>query len=196
MDKEHISMNHEEVDTREEDKNLLTQDEVNKLIAQQKSKAKDEAKKELEKEYQDELQAVKDRYESEREELRGKLGDKDKEEYDFKALSRKYDELKSRLEDSEAKNTALNTQITRAALKDKAIETLTEKGLPVSDKVLAFVVKNNAEDTLQAIDDMDAVLADEKKKYAQTEPPLAGGGFSKPAETLKGLSIFDDARQI
>ena len=57
----------------EAEQQTLTQEEVNRLIAQNKSKAKAQA----EKEYQKQMEDLKTQYENQLNEVKSKLGDKD-----------------------------------------------------------------------------------------------------------------------
>lgn len=111
--------------------------------------------------------------------LSGKELDKYKEE----EAKRKEDTYKQRIAELELENT-------RRDLKDQAIKTLSEKKLPVNDKLLSFVVKDTAEETLKAIDDMAELLSEQKNVNAATPPPRTGGGLGEP----KSKDVFTEAK--
>lgn len=167
----------------------ITKDEANRLISQNKSKAKEEA----EKSYQKQLDELTKQYEEQLDEATSKLGEKDKEEFDLAKAKRQLDELQKQLDGERLEKESLSTQIQRANMQEKAIEELTEKKLPVNETVLKFVVKNNAENTLQAIEDLSDLLAEEKNKYAQDEPPASSGGFNSDGKKSRKQS-FDQAK--
>ena len=73
----------------------LTQEEVNRLIAQNKSKAKAQA----EKEYQKQMDELKAQYESQLNEVKSKLGDKDREAFDLQTAKAEIAKLQQALDD-------------------------------------------------------------------------------------------------
>lgn len=114
------------------------------------------------------------------------LTGKELQEYKEQEAQRKIDEANAEIE-------RLKKENVKRDLRDQAIKTLSEKELPVTDKVLNFVVKDTAEDTLSAIDDISELLKEQKNKYAQTEPPVTSGGFNAKPEGSVG-SILDKAK--
>ena len=76
----------------------------------------------------------------------------------------------------------LQLEHTRRELKDEAIKTLSERKLPVTDRVLKFVVKDTAEETLSAIDDMSEIIKEIKNEFASSEAPMSSGGQSTQDE--------------
>lgn len=81
----------------------------------------------------------------------------------------------------------------KRALTDEAIKTLSKKQLPVSDLVLRFVVKDTADKTLQAIDDLSELVSGIKQDYAKSRPPLVSGGFSED-RTSSVDDVFSKAK--
>lgn len=162
----------------------LTQEEVNKLIAQNKAKAKEEAKKALEKEYEDKLQEEIDKAIK-----KSKLSKDERESYEEKEARIK---LQARAEELEKTNKELLGKITMQELKEKATATLKEKGVDPSEHNLKLVLRGNADETLEAIDLLANSLADQKKVLSQSEPPKTSGGFGKSDE--ENLSVFDKAK--
>ena len=142
---EQVETSTSEVET-ENEQQTLTQEEVNRLIAQNKSKAKAQAEKEYQKQM-DELQA---QYESQLNEVKSKLGDKDREAFDLQTAKAEIAKLQKALDDERNEKATLSEQITKATLKDKAIGLLSERNLPTNEAMLEMVVKDNAEDTVRS----------------------------------------------
>lgn len=89
----------------------------------------------------------------------------------FKQLSNDYDNLKKELE--------------KRDLRENAINTLKEKGIDYNNEVLNFVVKDNADDTLKAIDSFANIMSKQKQELSQTTPPrISGGGSSEKPQSL------------
>lgn len=169
----------------------LTKEEANRLIAQQKSKAKSEA----EKAYQEQIEELKNDYETQLSDVKSKLSDKDEEEFDLSKAQRELNALKEELATERQEKESLSSQIQRANMQERAVEELSEKGLPVNDKVLSFVVKDSADDTLEAIDDLAELFKEQKEEYAQTPPPLGSGGLGNSnTEQKSSKSILDEAK--
>lgn len=80
-------------------------------------------------------------------------------------------------------------------LTDEAIKSLSSRQLPVNDKVLAFVVKETADDTLQAIADFEAIISAIKAQYTQSEPPKTSSSFGGDERTSRA-DTFRQARII
>lgn len=80
-------------------------------------------------------------------------------------------------------------------LTDEAIKTLSGRKLPVNDKVLSFVVKDTADDTLKAIADFESIISEIKAEYTQSEPPAVSSSFGGSSSKGQG-DIFRDSRII
>ena len=117
------------------------------------------------------------------------LTGKELQEYKTKEKERELEQARAEIE-------ALRRDKTVRDMRDEAMRTLTERGLTVNDKVLNFVVKDNADDTLQAIDDIAELFKLQKEEFAQTKPPIIGGGFGAGDNGDKKTvnSILDKAR--
>lgn len=107
-----------------------------------------------------------------------------------------------RQKEAEAEKEALMAEIaglkkeqTKRELTDEAIKTLSKRKLPLDDKVLAFVVKETAEDTLQAIADFEAIISSIKAEYTQSEPPKMSSSFGGDNHTSRA-DTFRQARII
>lgn len=87
----------------------------------------------------------------------------------------------------------LQLEHTRRELKDEAIKTLSERKLPVTDRVLKFVVKDTADETLSAIDDMSEIIKEIKNEFASSEAPMASGGQSTQDVDTDIFKILDSA---
>ena len=183
----------EEVDTTasdvetETEQKTLTQEEVNRLIAQNKSKAKAQA----EKEYQKQMEDLKAQYENQLNEVKSKLGDKDREAFDLQTAKAEIAKLQKALDEERNQKATLSEQITKATLKDKAISLLSERNLPTNEAMLEMVVKDNAEDTVKAIEAMTTLLSEQRKASAVSTPPIKSGGLG--GETKTPTEIFRNA---
>lgn len=80
-------------------------------------------------------------------------------------------------------------------LTDEAIKSLSSRKLPVNDKVLSFVVKDTADDTLQAISDFESIISEIKAEYTQSEPPKMSSSFGGEYTKSRG-DIFRGSRII
>lgn len=89
----------------------------------------------------------------------------------------------------------LQLEHTRRELKDEAIKTLSERKLPVTDRVLKFVVKDTAEETLSAIDDMSEIIKEIKNEFASSEAPMASGRQSTQNVETDIYKILRQANQ-
>lgn len=103
-------------------------------------------------------------------------------------------EAQRKLDDAIAEKDRLQKELARRDLKDQAISTLSDKGLPIDEKVLHFVVKDTAEDTLAAIDDMAEIFRIQKEANAQTKPPKTSGGFGVTDKPQSVGNILDSAK--
>lgn len=81
-------------------------------------------------------------------------------------------------------------------LTDEAIKSLSGRKLPVNDKVLSFVVKDTADDTLQAISDFESIISEIKAEYTQSEPPKMSSSFGGESTTKSHGDIFRGSRII
>lgn len=89
----------------------------------------------------------------------------------------------------------LKKEQTKRELTDEAIKTLSGRKLPVNDKVLSFVVKDTADDTLKAIADFESIISEIKAEYTQSEPPAVSSSFGGSSSKSQG-DIFRDSRII
>lgn len=80
-------------------------------------------------------------------------------------------------------------------LTDEAIKSLSSRKLPVNDKVLSFVVKETADDTLNAISDFESIISAIKAEFTQSEPPRVSSSFGGSSTKSHG-DIFRDSRII
>ena len=183
---EQVETTASEVET-ETEQQTLTQEEVNRLIAQNKSKAKAQA----EKEYQKQMDELKAQYESQLTEVKSKLGDKDREAFDLQTAKAEIAKLQKALDEERNQKATLSEQITKATLKDKAIGLLSERKLPTNEAMLEMVVKDNAEDTVKAIEAMTTLLSEQRKAAAISTPPITSGGLG--GETQTATEIFRNA---
>jgi len=183
---EQVETTASEVET-EAEQQTLTQEEVNRLIAQNKSKAKAQA----EKEYQKQMDELKAQYESQLNEVKSKLGDKDREAFDLQTAKAEIAKLQQELDEERNQKATLSEQITKATLKDKAIGLLSERKLPTNEAMLEMVVKDNAEDTVKAIEAMTTLLSEQRKASAVSTPPIRTGGLG--GETQTPQEIFRNA---
>lgn len=164
-----------------EETKMLSQEEVNRLIAQAKSKAKDEAKKEMETTFDERVkQAVEEA------EKRSKMSAKELEELRQKDIQRQIEERDARIAELELENT-------RRELKDGAIEILSERKLPVNERVLKLVVKDTGEATETAISDLAEIIKEIKNEFASTTAPITSGGVGTNGMETDIFKILDDA---
>lgn len=103
---------------------------------------------------------------------------------------REAEQEKQKLQDRIAE---LEREQTRRELTDEAIKTLSTRKLPVNDKVLSFVVKDTAEDTLNAISDLEAIITEIKSEFTQTEAPKVSSNFNG-GESQSRADVFRSAR--
>ena len=162
---------------------LLSQEEVDRLIAQNKSKAKEEAQKE----YSEEMAKLKAAYETQLEEATSKLPDTDQSALELAKASRSIDELNGKLTKLQEENNKLTGEIKQSQLRDTAIETLTEKNLPVNDSVLGLVIRGTVEDTLKAIDAFNETLLTQQKQDAQSTAPKVGYTLGDATESRQDI---------
>lgn len=163
----------------------LTQEEVNKLIAQNKAKAKEEGKKEAELEYQQKLQEEIDKAIE-----KSKLSDDEKETYEEKEARKK---LEKQAETLAKENEELKAKINMQELREKATSTLKEKGVDPSERNLKLVLRDDTDSTLEAIDLLTDSLVEQKKELSKTKPPISSGGFGND-EDDSDEDIFEKAK--
>lgn len=163
----------EQVDTQEP---TVTVAEMKRRIAKEQSKFA-----ELE-------QSIDDRIKEAVEEAQkqAQLSGKELQKYKEQQAEQEKQKLLDKIEE-------LQLQNTRRELKDEAIKTLSERKMPVNDRVLDFVVKDTAEDTLKAIESMGEIIKDIKNEYATSEPPLTSGGIGNKNTETDIFKILDDA---
>ena len=93
------------------------------------------------------------------------------------------------------KITTLEQEQVKRELTDEAIKSLSSRKLPVNEKVLAFVVKDNAEDTLKAIEDFSNIIADIKAEFTKSKAPNVSSSFGESSSTSR-TEIFRNSRII
>lgn len=116
------------------------------------------------------------------------LSGKELEEYRRKEVEA---EKQSLLE----KIAGLEKEQTKRELTEEAVKTLSSRKLPVNDRVLAFVVKDTADGTLQAISDFESIISEIKSEYTQSEPPAVSTAFGG-SKTQSSGDIFRNSRII
>lgn len=159
----------EQVDTQEPTVKVA---EMKRRIEQEQKKAQEQIES-LRQSQQEAIQKALAEYKAENE-----LSGKELEKYRQQQAEEEKQKLLEQIQQLELQNT-------RRELKDEAIKTLSDKKLPVTDKVLNFVVKDTAEDTLSAIEDMQSIITDIKNQFSSTDAPLSSGGLgtASPDET-------------
>ena len=93
------------------------------------------------------------------------------------------------------KITTLEQEQVKRELTDEAIKSLSSRKLPVNEKVLAFVVKDNADDTFKAIEDFNSIIADIKAEFTKTKAPNVSSSFGESSSTSR-TEIFRNSRII
>ena len=93
------------------------------------------------------------------------------------------------------KITTLEQEQVKRELTDEAIKSLSSRKLPVNEKVLAFVVKDNAEDTLKAIEDFSNIIADIKAEFTKSKAPNVSSSFGESSSASR-TEIFRNSRII
>ena len=167
----------EQVDTQEP---TVTVAEMKRRIAKEQENAQ--------KQIDDLNQSVEERIKEAVEEAQKKaqMTGKELQKYKEQQAEQEKQKLLDKIEE-------LQLQNTRRELKDEAIKTLSERKMPVNDRVLDFVVKDTAEDTLKAIESMGEIIKDIKNEYATSEPPLTSGGIGNKNTETDIFKILDDA---
>ena len=165
----------EQVDTQEPTVKVA---EMKRRIEQEQKKAHEQLEA-LKAEKERAVQEALEKYKAENE-----LTGKELEKYRQRQAENEKQELLDQIKQLELQNT-------RRELKDEAIKTLSDKKLPVNDKILNFVVRDTAEDTLSAIEDMGSIILDIKNQYASTDAPLGSGGSVNNNAQRDMFDIFD-----
>lgn len=172
--------NNPEVETETE---LISKEEANRLIAQAKSKAKNEAKKEFDASVEERIKEA-----VEEAQKQAQMSSKELQKYKEQQAENEKQQLLKQIEE-------LQLEHTRRELKDEAIKTLSERKLPVTDRVLKFVVKDTAEETLSAIDDMSEIIKEIKNEFTSSEAPMTSGGQSTQDVETDIYKILRQANQ-
>ena len=111
-----------------------------------------------------------------------KMNAQEKADYKQKQLEREIENLKN--------------ERALSQMKDEARKMLKEKGISISDELLAFMVSGDAEDTKKAVDSFadlfNTAVNEAVKGKARQETPKEGGRFSAGA---KSFGIGDMARE-
>nr|DAD87747.1 MAG TPA: Major head protein [Siphoviridae sp. ct8eQ1] len=89
----------------------------------------------------------------------------------------------------------LEQEQVKRELTDEAIKSLSSRKLPVNEKVLAFVVRDNADDTLKAIEDFSSIIADIKAEFTKSKAPNVSSSFGESTSTSR-TEIFRNSRII
>ncbi|MEQ9809190.1 capsid assembly scaffolding protein Gp46 family protein [Streptococcus jiangjianxini] len=89
----------------------------------------------------------------------------------------------------------LKKEKVKRELTDEAIKTLSNRKLPVNDKVIGFVVKDTADDTLSAIADFESIISEIKAEFTQSEPPKTSSSFGGESKKSRA-DMFRSSRII
>ena len=116
------------------------------------------------------------------------LSDKELDEYRKKEAEKEKQALLEKI-------TTLEQEQVKRELTDEAIKSLSSRKLPVNEKVLAFVVKGNADDTLKAIEDFSSIIADIKAEFTKSKAPNVSSSFGESSSTSR-TEIFRNSRII
>lgn len=142
---------------------------------------------ELEERFKSEREGLKKSYEDALEEYKAEqeLNGQELQKFREKKAEEDKQALLDEIED-------LKNQANKRALQDEAIKVLGERKLPVTDKVLAFVVKDTADDTLEAISAMESIIKEVKKDFVNQGSPLVSGGLG--SEPVSNKDVFAGAK--
>lgn len=177
-------------DEEVQEEKTLTQDEVNRLISQQKSKAKDEALKEAEKDYQDKLdsavqQAISD-YEA-----KSKMNADELAEYKAKEAQEKH---QKELQDAQAKIDELTRINQQRQIKDESVTKLNELNIPVNETTLSLVSAGSLDDMSERAGLLAEYTNVLKNEFSTSTTPSGSGG-KQTNNTSIGQKL-DNARII
>ncbi|HEM6088637.1 TPA: DUF4355 domain-containing protein [Streptococcus suis] len=160
-----VETENETVDTsqaEETTEKTFTQAELDEMIQREKAKAKRAAEKEY-KAKMDEAEKMRD------------MNEAQKAEYEAKKQADYIAELEAK--------------INRSGLEKEASKLLSEGGLIADDKILNFVVKDTAEDTLEAVNSFTALVNDLADKKVSE---LLKGKTPKKVEQTTSASITQE----
>lgn len=94
----------------------------------------------------------------------------------------------------------LEDEKTLTGMRDEARKQLSEKGINISDELLAFMVSKDAEETKKAVDSFaelfNAAVNEAVKGKARQTTPKEGGGFAGGKEKLDIREMAKEARII
>ena len=152
----------EEVDTQETTRKEETVpvSELKRRLERQTRKANEQIEN-LKKEFEEELK-------------KAKMDEAELKTYQQEEQQRKLDEALAKIQD-------LENEKAQAELKDNAIKTMTEQGLPVNDKTLSMVLRGTPSETLDAIANLNQILAQTKVEFAKTTAPTTSYSGSSNA---------------
>ena len=176
----------QQVQATENQEAVDTQEKTVSLAEMQRRLAKSEEQHEkqlaeLQASTQDQITQAIEKYKAESE-----LSGKELEEYRRQEAEREKQALLDKIAN-------LEKEQTKRELTDEAIKTLGTRNLPVTDKVLSFVVRDTADDTLQAIDDMEAIITDIKAQYTTSQPPKTSNAIGGSDTSTSRSDIFRNA---
>lgn len=180
-------------DEEVQEEKTLTQDEVNRLISQQKSKAKDEALKEAEKDYQDKLdsavqQAISD-YEA-----KSKMNADELAEYKAKEAQEKH---QKELQDAQAKIDELTRINQQRQIKDESVTKLNELNIPVTETTLSLVSAGSLDDMSERAGLLAQFANSLKNEYSTATEPSTSGKNNFSSGTAKSRrDLFESANII
>ncbi|WP_170240497.1 DUF4355 domain-containing protein [Streptococcus hyovaginalis] len=176
----HSTETQEQVDTQEtveKHSRTFTRDDVAKMLSAERAKIEKEQAEATE----SAIAKAIEKYKAESE-----LSGKELEEYRRQEAEREKQALLDKIAN-------LEKEQTKRELTDEAIKTLGTRNLPVTDKVLSFVVRDTADDTLQAIDDMEAIITDIKAQYTTSQPPKTSNAIGGSDTSTSRSDIFRNA---
>lgn len=94
----------------------------------------------------------------------------------------------------------LEDEKTLSGMRDEARKQLSEKGINISDELLAFMVSKDAKETKEAVDSFaelfNAAVNEAVKGKARQSTPKEGGGFAGGKEKLNIREMAKEARII
>lgn len=94
----------------------------------------------------------------------------------------------------------LEDEKTLSGMRDEARKQLSEKGINISDELLAFMVSKDAKETKEAVDSFaelfNAAVNEAVKGKARQTTPKEGGGFSRGKSSLDIGKMAREARII
>ncbi len=125
-----------------------------------------------------------------------------KEDDEAKKLSKMNAQEKSEYKQQqlEKRIQELEDEKTLSAMRDEARKQLSEKGINISDELLAFMVSKDAKETKEAVDSFaelfNAAVNEAVKGKARQTTPKEGGGFSGGKSSLDIGKMAREARII